>query len=266
VNWKLHGIQPSFGERSESDASSAGFLRSRVLRSRATAGPNAGGVKNWDAHVEHMEQLAGSPAFMALRDRVIEVARVRAEDHVLDIGSGTGLLTLAVAPHVTHVSALDISPAMCARLRGKLDREEIGNVNVLTDTATALPLDDDAKRQALAEIARVLRPGGRLVFADMMFSLDLIDRRNRAVIALLIKRVLRHGPAGMARLAKHATRIMTGHWERPVTVGWWHQELHLAGFTAVSVQALEHEGGIASARAPRHRPVEQPACSTAQRS
>jgi ubiquinone/menaquinone biosynthesis C-methylase UbiE len=164
---------------------------------------------------------------------------------------------------------VDISPAMCTRLRRNLDCAAIGNVGVLTDTATALPLadgsvdavisnyclhhlGDDAKRQALAEIARVLRPGGRLVFADMMFNLDLIDRRNRAVIALLLKRVLRHGPAGIARLAKNATRIATGRWEHPATVEWWRQELHLAGFTAVSVQALEHEGGIACACAPLH--------------
>ncbi len=229
------------------------------------------GAKDWDAHVEHMQQLAGSPAFQALRDRVVELACLRADDRVLDIGAGTGLLTLAAAPRVRHVSAVDISPAMCARLSSNLEREAIGNVEVLTDTATALPLpdgsvdavisnyclhhlDDGAKRVALAEIARVLRPGGRLVFADMMFNLDLVDRRNRAVVALLIKRVLRHGPAGILRLAKNATRIATGRWERPATVDWWRQELHLAGFTSVSVRALQHEGGIACARAPLHPP------------
>lgn len=156
---------------------------------------------------------------------------------------------------------------MCAHLRRNLDNEEIDNVDVLTNTATALPLadgsvdvaisnyclhhlDDDGKRDALAEIVRVLRPGGRLVFADMMFNLDLIDRRNRIVIALLIKRVLRHGPAGIFRLAKNMTRIATGRWERPATVQWWREALQKAGFTGVSVQALEHEGGIACAHAP----------------
>ena len=236
-----------------------------------------GGAKDWDAHVEHMEQLAGSPAFLALRDRIIENARLRSEDRVLDIGAGTGLLTLAAAPKVRNVIAVDISRAMCTRLRRNVDCEAIDNVDVLTDTATALPvadgsvdtvisnyclhhLGDDAKRRALAEIARVLRPGGRLVFADTMFSLDLSDRRNRAVIAMLLRRVLRHGPAGIWRLAKNAVRVATGRWEHPATVEWWCKELHLAGFTAVSVQALEHEGGIACARAPLHPPgmVEQP--------
>ncbi len=223
--------------------------------------------KDWDAHVEPVERLAATPAFAQLRDRVIATARLRADDRVLDIGAGTGLLTLAAAPRVRHVTAIDISPAMCAFLRRELDREGIQDVEVLTASATTLPLgsrsvdavisnycfhhlDDDAKRLALAEIARVLRPGGRLVFADMMFSLDLADRRNRAVIGLLVKRVLGQGLAGAARLARNATRIATGRWERPVTVEWWREALGRAGFTAVTVTALEHEGGIACAQAP----------------
>jgi ubiquinone/menaquinone biosynthesis C-methylase UbiE len=216
-----------------------------------------------------MERLAGSPAFLELRDRIIAQACLRDQDRVLDIGAGTGLLALAAAPRVSHVVAVDISPCMCARLRRNIDREQIENVEVLTDTATALTLpdhsvdavisnycfhhlDDDGKRQALAEVMRVLRPGGRFVFADMMFSLDLGDPHNRAVVSLLVKRVLKHGLGGVARLIKNGTRIATGRWERPATVNWWADALQQAGFTAISVKALEHEGGIAGACAPIH--------------
>ena len=115
-------------------------------------------------------------------------------------------------------------------------------------------LDDDAKRRSLAEIARVLRAGGRLVFADMMFTLDPTDRRNRVVVASLIKRVLGHGPAGVLRLVKNAARIATGRWERPASPEWWREALHEAGFIDVSVRALRHEGGIACARVPLRRP------------
>ena len=239
------------------------FLTPRLFSSIA----DGGRAKDWDAHVEHMEALAASPAFRALRDRVISLARLSGDEHVLDVGAGTGLLTLAAAVRVSHVSALDISSAMCARLRQKLSSEGIDNVNVLTASATALPLADDsidavisnyclhhlddaAKREALNEFARVLRPGGRLVIADMMFDLGLGDRRNRAVMVLLIRRVLGHGIAGFVRLCKNAARIATGRWERPATADWWRDALHGAGFTAVSVEALEHEGGVASACAP----------------
>ena len=52
------------------------------------------------------------------------LARVRLENsmHLMDFGSGTGLLLEQVAPHVGKVTAVDVSPAMNGQLREKLDR------------------------------------------------------------------------------------------------------------------------------------------------
>ncbi|MGA2163511.1 MAG: class I SAM-dependent methyltransferase [Solirubrobacteraceae bacterium] len=221
--------------------------------------------KNWDEHVENLEQMASTAGFHALRDTILDLASLRPDERVLDIGAGTGLLTLAAAPQVAHVTALDISSAMCHHLQSKLVQLGIGNVEVLVENATELPfgdasldvvisnyclhhLADTDKRGALAEIERVLRPGGRLVFADMMFQLSVIDRRDRAVIGKLVKRMLNRGPAGLLRIARNATRIATGRWEHPTRVQWWQEALLLAGFVDVAVRALDHEGGIASAR------------------
>jgi ubiquinone/menaquinone biosynthesis C-methylase UbiE len=54
-----------------------------------------------------------------LRHEIITRA-LDARDRTLDIGAGTGLLRLAAAPKVSHVWALDISPAMCRHLEAKL--------------------------------------------------------------------------------------------------------------------------------------------------
>jgi ubiquinone/menaquinone biosynthesis C-methylase UbiE len=224
-------------------------------------------AKDWDAHVDHMERLAATPSFQDLRDRILEAAQLRAGDVVLDLGAGTGLLALAAAPRVSQVYALDISAGMCERLASKAERAGIGNVEVLAGSATELPLGDGAadavvsnycfhhlrdaeKELALAEIRRVLRPGGRLAFGDMMFSVSLVNRRDRHVILRVVRRMLAHGPAGVARVLRNTVRVAGGRGEHPAPVAWWRKALPAAGFTEVSVHALDHEGGIARARRP----------------
>jgi ubiquinone/menaquinone biosynthesis C-methylase UbiE len=185
----------------------------------------------------------------------------------LDIGAGTGLLALAAAPRVARVIAIDESPAMCRYLEDKLSRSQIANAQILQNNATDLPLADGAvdvvlsnycfhhlcdadKLRALAEVMRVLRPGGRLVFADMMFRMSITNHRDRSVIALMVKRMIRQGPTGLLRLLKNAVRIISGRGEHPAGVEWWQEALLLAGFVEVTVRALSHEGGIALARKP----------------
>ena len=178
--------------------------------------------------------MARSPGFLALRDRVLELARLRARDRLLDVGAGTGLLALAAAPRVERVFALDVSPAMCGHLERKLTRLGVDNAEVVVNSATALPLADGGvdvvvsnycfhhlrdreKARALAQIRRVLRPGGRLVFADVMFRISIVKRRDRAVIGLFVSRMLRHGPSGLLRLMRNVTRMLAGRWERFLT-------------------------------------------------
>lgn len=221
--------------------------------------------KNWDQHVGDMEAMADTEGFVALRERIVGLASVSPGERVLDVGSGTGLLALAVAPLVGQVHAIDISAAMCRRLAVKVLEARLANVEVRQASASQLPLPDGSvdvvlsnycyhhledrdKERALAEAWRVMRPGGRLVIGDMMFRVRVTDARDRAVMTTIVKSMLRRGPAGLLRVLKNAMRYLTGRWEHPADVDWWRAALPRAGFIDVEVHPLDHEGGIAVAR------------------
>jgi ubiquinone/menaquinone biosynthesis C-methylase UbiE len=220
----------------------------------------------WDNRVEAWEDVVASEAFLALRDRIVERAQPTADDRVVDLGAGTGLVSLAVAPLVQEVVAVDISPRMLERLEASAAADGVRNLRVAEADLRVLPLqdewatlvvsnyafhhlDDAGKELALSEARRVLRPGGRLVVCDMMFSLSL-EGRDRRVIWEKVVAMLRRGPAGVVRILKNAGRVVAGRWEQPARPETWVEMLEARGFVDVQVELLEHEAAIATARRP----------------
>ena len=223
--------------------------------------------KNWDDHVAHAEEVARGAGFRDLRDRILDLAEPTSSDIAVDVGSGTGLLTIPLAAKVQQVWAVDVAPLMGEYVRAKAARAGMSNVEVATASAVSLPLvdgsatlvvsnycfhhlNDPGKRRVLAEVHRVLKPGGRLVFGDMMFRVSVADPRDRLLMRTKVIAMLRKGPAGLLRLAKNGLRFAGGRWERPARAGWWEAALREAGFADVHVELLSHEGGLAVARRP----------------
>ena len=232
-----------------------------------SSGTRADGGETPDQrHALHVNDLAKTSAFARLRDEIIWRSRPDPGERVLDLGAGTGLLALGVARGVAHVIAIDSSPAVCQLLEAKAAELLITNVEVVVADARQLPLPDSSvdlalsnyclhhlsdadKLIALHELVRVLRPGGRLVFGDMMFRIGLRSARDRRVLLRLALAMVRSHPvSGSRRLLVNVAKTIFAPSEHPASVEWWQQALTDCGFGEVQVTALEHEGGIASAR------------------
>jgi ubiquinone/menaquinone biosynthesis C-methylase UbiE len=218
--------------------------------------------RKWDRRVEEWHShVTSAAAFGQVLDQLIALSSPKPTDACVDLGAGTGFVTTALAPLVSSVLAVDISASMSASLTERAARDGLANVSTevhdlrgfelppgsvdLVVSSYALHhLADADKRALVTRAARWLRPGGRLVIADMMFGRGG-SRRDRDILRQKVIALAAKGPGGWWRIAKNLTRYGLGVGdEHPATPEFWQAALRDAGFTAVAFQPVVAEAGL----------------------
>ena len=114
----------------------------------------------------------------APRRRIYNEMNVSPGDHITDIGSGSGYLLEGLVNRGLKLTAVDQSPAMLSKIQEKLGP----GVSIVEGTSEALPISDNSSdvvianmylhhverpNKAIAEMVRILKKGGQLIFTDL---------------------------------------------------------------------------------------------------
>ncbi len=221
-----------------------------------------GRAQRWDEH--------GSVRLGKVVEAVLARSPVSPDAAALDLGCGSGQVTLPLARNVGRVLAVDVSAAAIEILEQRARRDGISNIEALAQPIETLQLEPDSldlvvsnyalhhlrdadKRTALAHAYRWLRPGGRLVVGDMMFGRGA-NRRDREIIRSKLRALATRGPAGWWRILKNIGRFVLRFQEKPLTATAWETMASNAGFTDVSINPVVAEACVMSADKPRDMP------------
>lgn len=164
----------------------------RAERAEAARRYFADHANEWDAiRARHVAEEQVETALLQLMHN-------RHIGHVLDVGTGTGRMAEIFSPAATQITAIDRSPEMLRIARAKLADQRI-SADLVHGDFLALPLPASSvdtvimhqvlhfaqePNRVIAEVARVLRPGGHLLIVDFAPH-DQEDLRSLAAHARL---------------------------------------------------------------------------------
>ena len=212
----------------------------------------SGRVASWDEH--------GSAGLVKVTAAVLDAVGATPDTPVVDLGCGTGQISLPLAMQGAQVLAVDVSPAMVRRLQSEAQRlgvtrleglalpiEELvlpeGSVDLVVSSYALHHLRDADKARLVSAAFTWLRPGGRFVVADMMFGRGG-SSRDRAIIRSKVAALASRGPGGWWRIVKNAGRYLLRVQERPVSMDTWTAMLARSGFTGVAATTIVAEAGL----------------------
>lgn len=161
------------------------WLRGLAAATLAFAGAALWWRRNPSACPYNQRFWVQAPHPFITRERLRETLDVQHGERVLEVGPGTGYYTLDVAKWVGEdgtVEILDVQREMLDHTMARASEAGLSNIHPTQSDATGMPYEDGSfdaaylvtvlgevpdQSAALRELARVLRPGGRLVVGEL---------------------------------------------------------------------------------------------------
>jgi SAM-dependent methyltransferase len=186
-----------------------GLLKSKIRETYASVSLEPGKDfifptgRAWAEDLDYPPELADVPdtaaeSFAGVANP-FSLGRLQPGERVADLGCGAGTDSLVAARMVGpngHVTGVDMTPEMLVRARRAAAEMGATNVDFVEAEIERLPLDDGGidvvisngvidlvpdKDAVFAEIARVLRPGGRVQIADVIIQTPVSEEGRRDI-------------------------------------------------------------------------------------
>ena len=163
----------------------------------AWSNPSLAGEEDARRMSEFLEERSGRPDQQQVNRAVCELLAPQPGECLLEVGSGTGTVARRAADMQAEASVygVDLSPHFAVFARRRVDEQSRGQrVHFLAGDGKALPWRDacfdaawgvrlllhlEEPEAVVAEMLRVVRPGGRIVLADWDFETVVLDHPDR---------------------------------------------------------------------------------------
>jgi ubiquinone/menaquinone biosynthesis C-methylase UbiE len=216
----------------------------------------------------------GSTGLEKVTEAVVAAARVQPGDRVIDLGCGSGVVSLELAERGAQVLAVDantvlVSPVLQIAQERSLPGLEVmarpldwlslpvRSADLIVTSYALHRLRDADKQRLIAAAYHWLRPGGTLIVADMMFGRGT-SSQDRAIIKSKVRSLARKGIGGWWRIAKNSYRYLVQVKEHPLSISAWTAIFARAGFTGITASRIVNEAGLVLGRRPMDEPALDP--------
>jgi trans-aconitate methyltransferase len=214
-------------------------------------------ASRYDEHLPSSQNV-----FDAIGRTITRLVQPTSTDIGLDLGSGTGFLTIPLAERIALTYAVDASQPMLDRLSDKLRSRGLRvrarradlrgfvppqGLDVIVSNYALHHLSHPGKRALAARCAAALNPGGRMAVGDVMVPLTIRPGEHQLLLRK-IRRLVSQGATGYWKLADRAIRQVAGRGEYPASREFWLGAMRDAGLVDVSITDISPGSAIVFGR------------------